>query len=248
MTLTPSVESMLRSNAQSVRSPLNLRSSLVLLAVLVLVTLLTFGTVVLAIFLVPGVRQVGPALLGAVLPVHAALLLLVIHRGLRRAGTGWRELGFTRPTVRIFHLLWQIPLVLVALVTVQLLTFAITGDSPAPEGGGGVESLVAGTGPLVALAVFLGVAILTPLWEEAIFRGIVHGGLRRRLGRLGASFISAAIFAAAHGVPILLPYMVTLGLALALLREFHKTLWAPVIMHALLNSLVTGTLVVSVLT
>lgn len=244
---SPPVEPLPGSYSMDVRSPLNVRSSLVLLAALLVVTVLTFGIVVLAILLVPGVREIGLAVLGVTLPVHAVLLLVVIHWGLRRAGTGWRELGFTRPTLRILHLLWQIPVVFVAVVTVQLLAFAITGDPPVSEGGG-VDSLTAGAGPLVALAVFVGAALLTPLWEEAVFRGIIHGGLRRRLGWLAASLISAAIFAAAHGVPILLPYMVTLGLALAFLREFHNTLWAPVIMHALLNSLVTGVLVVSVLT
>jgi len=247
MTISPSlVEPFSGSNSLDVRSPLNLRQSLALLAAVVVATVLTFGSVVLAILWVPGVREIGLVALGITIPAHAVLLLVVIHGGLRRAGSGWRELGFTRPTVRILHLLWQIPVVFAALLTVQLLAFAITGNQPVSNGGG-IESVSKGAGPLVALLVFTGTAILTPVWEEAIFRGIIHGGLRRRLGRFVAALLSAAIFAAAHGVPILLPYMVTLGLALAILREFHKNLWASVIMHACLNGLVAATLIASVL-
>lgn len=42
--------------------------------------------------------------------------------------------------------------------------------------------------------------------------------------------------------------MFTLGLSLALLREFHKTLWASTVMHATLNGLVTGSLIVTTMT
>ncbi|WP_166984094.1 hypothetical protein [Paramicrobacterium fandaimingii] len=74
----------------------------------------------LVIILVPGAREIGLVVLGVTLPVHAALLLVVIHWGLRRAGTGWRALGFTRPTLHILHLLWQIPVVFVALILLAL--------------------------------------------------------------------------------------------------------------------------------
>ena len=248
MTISPPlVDTLSASGSTDVHSPLNLRQSLVILISAVVVTVLTLGVAVLVIILVPGAREIGLVVLGVTVPVHAALLLVVIHWGLRRAGTGWRALGFTRPTLHILHLLWQIPVVFVALLTAQGLIFAVTGTPPVAEGGG-VDSLTTSAGPLVALAVFIGASLLTPLWEEAIFRGVIHGGLRRRFGCFLASLLSASIFAAFHGVPILLPYMVTLGLALAFLREFHRTLWASVIMHVCLNSLVGGAVLISVLT
>ncbi len=248
MTISPPlVDTLPASRSTNVHSPLNLRQSLVILVSAVVVTVLTLGIAVLVIILVLGAREMGLALLGVTFPVHAALLLVVIHWGLRRAGTGWRALGFTRPTLHILHLLWQIPVVFVALLTAQGLTFAVTGTPPVAEGGG-VDSLTTSAGPLVALAVFIGASLLTPLWEEAIFRGVIHGGLRRRFGCFLAALLSASTFAAFHGVPILLPYMLTLGFALAFLREFHKTLRAPVIMHVCLNSLVGGLVLISVLT
>lgn len=238
----------LDANAKSlsVRSPLDLRPSLILLALLLAVTIAVSGIAVLAILFIPGARAVGLVILGATLPIHAAVMLLVIHWRLRRAGTGWRNIGFTRPTVRILHLLWQIPTIVLALLAVQGIAFALMGEAPGSDGGG-VESLVAGAGPPLVIAVFVGAALLTPLWEETVFRGVIHGGLRRRFGPLIASLLSAAVFAIAHGVPILLPYMLTLGLSLAYLREFRTTLWASAIMHAVLNTLATGGIVIALM-
>lgn len=116
----PSVVTLPASSSTNVHSPLNLRQSLVLLFSAVVATVLTLGIAVLVIILVPGATEIGLVVLGVTLPVHAALLLVVIHWGLRRAGTGWRALGFTRPTLHILHLLWQIPVDFVALILLAL--------------------------------------------------------------------------------------------------------------------------------
>lgn len=115
----PSVVTLPASSSTNVHSPLNLRQSLVLLFSAVVATVLTLGIAVLVIILVPGATEIGLVVLGVTLPVHAALLLVVIHWGLRRAGTGWRALGFTRPTLHILHLLWQIPVDFVALILLR---------------------------------------------------------------------------------------------------------------------------------
>ncbi|WEO77321.1 CPBP family intramembrane metalloprotease [Cryobacterium sp. SO2] len=222
----------------SVRSPLALKPTLVLLAALLLVTVVFFGAVVLGIMVVPGVREVAVPVLAGTLFGHAAVMLLVLHLGLRRAGSGWRAIGFHRPTPRILHLLWQVPVIFLLLAAVQGLAFALTGE--VASSGDAVDSLLLGVGPLLAAASFIGIALLTPIWEEVVFRALVYGGFRRRFVPIAAALLSAALFAAFHGVPILLPYMLTLGLALAYLREFHTTLWAPIVMHVTLNALVTG--------
>ncbi|GAA1547811.1 hypothetical protein GCM10009691_22830 [Brevibacterium picturae] len=65
---------------------------------------------------------------------------------------------------------------------------------------------------------------------------MIYGYVRGRLGAAWAVAISAAIFALCHGVPILLPYMLALGLCLALLRVFHGNLWGPLGLHIAINS------------
>ncbi len=217
------------------RSLLGLRASLLLLLALVLTTLVIFGAAVAGILFLPGGRELAVNVLAVTLFVHGAAMLAVLHWGLRRAGSGWRELGFHRPTSRMLHLFWQVPLIFLVVITVQGLVFTLSGE--VPEDGGGVDAVLVGVGPGLTIIAIIGIAILTPIWEEAAFRGIIYGGLKRRLGLIAAALISATLFAVAHGVPILLPYMVTMGLAFVYLREFHRTLWAPIVMHASVNTL-----------
>ena len=214
------------------------RATVALLAVLLAVTVVLFGAVVLGLLFIPGARASAVPVLAAALVAHPVVMLLALHLGLRRAGSGWRDVGLRRPTARMLHLLWQIPSIFVLLLVVQGAAVALTG-APASQGDA-IDTMFGGTSTVQIVAAFVGVALLTPLWEEVVFRGLVHGGMRRRLGPLPASLISAAIFAACHGVPILLPYMLLLGLSLAYLREFHRTLWAPVCMHVVLNTAATA--------
>ncbi|QYF90316.1 CPBP family intramembrane glutamic endopeptidase [Arthrobacter sp. PAMC25284] len=44
-----------------------------------------------------------------------------------------------------------------------------------------------------------GATLHTPLWDEAVFRGVIHGGLRHRFGPLIAGLLSAVLFAVVHG-------------------------------------------------
>ncbi|GJL54460.1 MAG: hypothetical protein NPIRA02_15920 [Nitrospirales bacterium] len=47
--------------------------------------------------------------------------------------------------------------------------------------------------------LFVEVAVLAPIFEEIIFRGIVYASLRRRFGWILSAVLSAAIFALVHG-------------------------------------------------
>lgn len=67
------------------------------MAILAGVAAALVGIVVLVLVFAPGATEFHPAVFGVALPVHAVLLLLAIYWRLRQAGTGWRELGFTRP-------------------------------------------------------------------------------------------------------------------------------------------------------
>jgi membrane protease YdiL (CAAX protease family) len=60
------------------------------------------------------------------------------------------------------------------------------------------EDLAWGSGG-VLVASLLGTVLFAPLLEEIVFRGLLYGTLRRRLGWPTAAVLSAAVFAAAHG-------------------------------------------------
>lgn len=175
----------------------------------------------------------------------AALLALYLHL-VRRNHFRPADLGFRRPTPRLFHLLWQIPVTivvcgalqgifLVALTSIGVnTTSAGTADDPLTE----ITNLSA---PLVVVSLVV-VAVLTPIWEEVLFRGAFLDGLTGRFRPGVAVILSAALFAAVHLVLLTFVYLFTLGIALALLRRFHRNLWAPLLLHAANNALVTLTI------
>lgn len=171
----------------------------------------------------------------------AAVLALYIHL-VRRNNLTPTDLGFRRPTPRLFHLLWQIPVSIIVCACLQGLSLGLltlTGlDTTTPGAAADPLTDIAGLPASLAVIAALIVAVLTPLWEEVLFRGAFLDGLSRRFRPTVAIILSATIFAAIHIVPLSFPYLFTLGIALALLRRFHQNLWAPILLHAANNALV----------
>jgi membrane protease YdiL (CAAX protease family) len=84
--------------------------------------------------------------------------------------------------------------------------------------------------------------VMAPLAEELFFRGFLYGGLRR-YGVPIAAIVSGLLFGAVHigGSPIgfLVP-LAALGIILALLYERTGSLYPPIALHALNNSIAFG--------
>lgn len=83
----------------------------------------------------------------------------------------------------------------------------IDGDPSAP----GRELIEAVDGPLDALLLTLSAAVLAPLLEELIYRGLFLRALLRRMGAAPAVTISALVFAAVHLEPLLIPGLFLFG-------------------------------------
>jgi uncharacterized protein len=64
------------------------------------------------------------------------------------------------------------------------------------------RDLVWGSRAVVGMTIF-DTVVLTPIFEEIVFRGLLFATLRRRFGVAGAALLSAAIFAIAHGYGVL---------------------------------------------
>ncbi|MET1036256.1 MAG: CPBP family intramembrane glutamic endopeptidase [Arthrobacter sp.] len=222
------------------------RTTLATIGAGLLVTVAVFGGTALLLLTAPSLGPWATTFIVAAATVHALAMLAVIRHFLRRGGITLAALGFSRPTWRLLHLLWQIPVIIIAVLATQGLVFAATGSDPGGSPGG-IDSLATSGGPPVAALLFVAVAGLTPLWEEMLFRGMIQGSVRARFGRVAGVAISALAFAAAHGVPILLPYMLTLGCGLALLREFHRNLWGPLAMHCTLNAVASSAILTALL-
>jgi membrane protease YdiL (CAAX protease family)/uncharacterized RDD family membrane protein YckC len=92
-------------------------------------------------------------------------------------------------------------------------------------------------------AVIAGFLIIAaaPLSEEIFFRGFMFAGLRRRLSLWPAAAVAAIIFGALHytgpdsiGV---VPQLAVFGLLLAWLYEYTGSLWPPILVHVINNTI-----------
>lgn len=117
---------------------------------------------------------------------------------------------------------------------VVLAYFWITGDTTNPQAG--LVSAAQGTPAEFALTLLVA-GLAVPFGEELFFRGVLYTWLRR-WGPAVAMVGSASIFGLNHGLNVVLPATVVLGLLLAFAYERSGSIWPAVVGHVLYNLLV----------
>lgn len=157
----------------------------------------------------------------------------------RRRGWGLRELGFTRPRRSLLHLLYQVPLAIIAGAGGAAAIGTALGMRPGGSGGTSVAATLS-LGPAAIIVTILAAVLLAPALEEIVFRRVLLDWLVSRMPVPLAVVVSALAFAAVHVVPIAMIYVVFLGFFTALMRRWYGTLWAPLLLHATNNAFVTG--------
>jgi membrane protease YdiL (CAAX protease family) len=82
------------------------------------------------------------------------------------------------------------------------------------------------------------IVIAAPISEEVCFRGMLYGGLRERLPRVGAALLGGLIFGALHALTGLsaVPPLIVFGFLLSLLYERTGSIVPGIILHMLNNS------------
>jgi uncharacterized protein len=110
---------------------------------------------------------------------------------------------------------------------------ALTGDQSNPQDFLVGTAAAGGVGFVLLLVLGAG---LTPLGEELFFRGVLFGALRR-YGPVIAVIASSLLFGLAHGVNVVLPVAVVLGVLNAVLYERSGSIWPPVVAHGVHNAL-----------
>jgi membrane protease YdiL (CAAX protease family) len=94
-------------------------------------------------------------------------------------------------------------------------------------------------GVAAAVGAVVLIALVAPVVEEIFFRGMLYGGLRRRLNMYAAAAISALVFGGLHattGVSAV-PPLVAFGFVLALLYERTGSIGPGIVVHVLNNTL-----------
>ncbi len=85
--------------------------------------------------------------------------------------------------------------------------------------------------------LIIAIGIIAPFSEELFFRGMIYP-LQRRKQRFGvAILLNGLLFSVAHMIPILMPALFVIGAILAWVRERSGSIWPPVILHMLQNSM-----------
>ncbi len=83
------------------------------------------------------------------------------------------------------------------------------------------------------------IVVAAPISEEVCFRGMLFGGLRERLPRLGAALLAGLIFGGLHALTGIsaVPPLIVFGFLLSLLYERTGSIVPGIFLHMLNNSL-----------
>lgn len=212
--------------------PLPVADRLALCAAILMCTYLGTGVLSALVFKnVPVLPQVFPyAMIFVAIGVITAVPIMG-HRftlsslGINKDGLGKRFLwGFCGS-------LAMIPILLVAVAIVAALSRILPGNAHPV----GQEALDA-TGPQ-AIALLLFAAVVAPIWEEIMFRGLLFPALSIiTKNPIWGALISSFAFAAIHPQgPAGIPLLMSLALAMCFISYQTKSLIPNIVMHALNN-------------
>ncbi len=170
--------------------------------------------------------------------IYGVILLLIWLVTVRKYHVGWSALGVRRPPGLYFALVIPILLgmyfaALVVSGVVVKLFYGGKAENPQVKdltGGGGFSW----TSLILALIT---ASIVAPVIEELLFRGMLYGWLRTRWSAVGGIILSAALFSAAHAIPLILASIFVVGLTLAIVYEKTKSTLATMTLHSLFNTI-----------
>lgn len=83
--------------------------------------------------------------------------------------------------------------------------------------------------------------VLTPLWEETMFRGFIYGYLRSKVGIIPGLFLQALIFSISHTGFLFgdsfyqIIYIMVIGVILGLLYEYSGSIYSSIICHGIIT-------------
>lgn len=178
---------------------------------------------------------------------HLALLVLILVQDAAYVGAA---VGFAwlrgRPRA------WQFGLrstpavrtVLIAVgVTALVLGFEIGFVELVGVDDGGTDVLGTDEGAVAALAFSLAAIVVAPVAEELFFRAFLYRALRNRMRVWAACAINAVVFSSLHvqyiAEPKIFVVIAVFAVGACLLYEVTGSVFAPIAMHAVFNTLAT---------
>lgn len=170
------------------------------------------------------------------------LAVSMILKLLRRAKVDFKRIGLVKPKlVNLVQALGGYAVYFVSFIIVILVSsnFINSVDLDQQQQVG-----FASAGGSNLYLVFIALAVLPPIAEEVIFRGLLFSSLRQKMNFVAAVVPTSLLFGLAHlqfgsGAPLLWTAAIdtfVLSCVLCYLREKSGSLWPSVILHFLKNS------------
>ena len=210
--------------------------SAILAVVLFLAAMAAYGALGGAVpYLGAGELTQGAVLIAVALEAAALIGAIYIAVLLRRR-IGWRAFGL-RPVDRR----WLVLSVFIGLGCVLLLALVIAAvqlalDRPLANPQTGVIAPEGFSWGGLLLMLLLG-GFAVPMAEELAFRGLLYRWLRRRASVAVSAVASALLFGAVHGQLEVSIGGFIVGVVLAVVYERSRSLWPPIVIHSVQNSL-----------
>lgn len=163
-------------------------------------------------------------------------LTSVFLLGIKKNNLTFRDLGF-RPEIKIKEHLRLITiytfLALIAACILLYFMYEVIGISPNER-----SNAVADPNVLKLLAALLSAAVISPFYEEIVYRGFIYETFRKHFNLWPALLLNAVIFSLVH-LPSLdiLPVNIVNGILFALAYEKTRSIYVPMIIHGLFNAI-----------
>lgn len=202
-----------------------------------------------------GIGHTGGGLLPTI--VMQGLSLLALGWPVIR-GVPWRvvreDVGLTfgrrpafEPVAGVLTYCMAIPMLLVGIIAMYVLAAVqkqIFGDAPPPSHP--VQDILAGADWTTMLLVLFMGAVMAPILEEIMFRGLLYRNVRDMTRRWGivlsmgiSAVLTSLIFAAIHPQGwVTIPALMALAVAFCIAREWRGTLVPCMIAHGISNGVV----------
>ena len=142
--------------------------------------------------------------------------------------------GLKRLVCLLIVLVFALPSAALAFVAAFGLNilFHLLGITESSEAFNRAANAQYGVDFLIGLLLY---GIVSPIAEEAVFRGVMYNRMKRCFGMLPALFLSALLFGCYHGNPVQAIYGTLLGILIAYVYEKYGSFAAPVLFHAVAN-------------
>ena len=141
----------------------------------------------------------------------------------------FRDMGFQKIKISTAFLVALYTLLCMPLVTVVNAISMLFVDNTVVAMSGEILSLP------FPIALFM-IAMFGPFSEEFVFRGIVFNCYKKDGNAIGAVLLSALVFGFMHMNFNQAGYAFVIGVALAFIMIATGSIWAPVIMHFMINA------------